>query len=227
MTKVITRLCADAKTAEALRNRLLRARLPAKAVLVIDGSGGTGATADNLVSMGVDPETATLYSQRIAEGCAVIMARATYKPLGAPRIARETLSAGDTLDMGDAVEETVVPDEPQPQGMSSAVLTDHPLFLTAPLTEGPRRGPVSEGLGIKLLSSRRPSPNAVISGGRLMTSFMPMLSRKKTANSAIPGGRHVSKAFWPMPLVTRKEGGRSVIPGGGLIFSGLPTIIRR
>ena len=59
---------------------------------------------------------------------------------------------------------------------------------------------------------------------------MPLVTRKRKANSAISGGGYMSKLFWPMPLLSRKERTRSVIRDGALPFSralGLPTIIRR
>jgi hypothetical protein len=232
MTTVITRLYGDPKTAAEAAGRLKWNGLPANAVRVItsDGPAAGGDLDARLARAGVDPAAVPTYTRAVAAGGAALVVRATYVPLGAARITRETLAKTKSVDSGGVVEEYYVSEGPDP---APSVLKSHPRFLSLDLKPGEYKGgPISADLGIRLLSKRE-RKSRVYHGGRYMSKWfwpMPLLATKRSASSAIKGGAHMSKVFWPMPLLSRKERTRSVIRDGALPFSralGMSTVTRR
>ena len=233
MTTVITRLYADGDAASAAARRLGWEGLPARAVQVIGGSGmSRDDIARKMEKAGVHETAVGTYAERVAAGNALLVVRATYKPLGAAQITRDVTARTKTIDIPGVVDDHYVVDPPD---HAPSVLKDHPRLLSLDLDFGEYKGgPISAELGIPLLTrGHRNRPLHVYRGGKHVSRAfwpMPLISRKRSANSAIHGGRHMSKLFWPMPLITRKERTRSVVRGGSLPFSralGLPTIIRR
>ena len=233
MTTVITRLYADEEAAGATARRLGWEGLPARALQVISASGMTrDAIAAKMTKAGVHETAVPAYAERVAAGNALLVVRATYKPLGAARIVREVTARTKTIDVGGVVDDHYVSDPPD---HAPSVLKDHPRLLSLDLDAGEYKGgPISAELGIPLLTrGHRNRALHVIRGGKHVSRMfwpMPLVSHRRKANSAIHGGRYMSKLFWPMPLITRKERTRSVIRGGALPFSralGMPTIIRR
>jgi hypothetical protein len=166
------------------------------------------------------------------QGDALLVVRATYKPLGAARITRDDHGETKARSRRRRGRRPLLPDGPD---HAPSVLKDHPHMLSLDLDFGEYKGgPVSAEFGIPLLTrGHRNRPLRVSRGGGHMSKWfwpMPLVTRKRKANSAISGGRYMSKLFWPMPLLSRKERTRSVIRDGALPFSralGLPTIIRR
>ena len=232
MTTVITRLYADAATAERIAEQLRWQGFPSSALRVISGKGTHTRTAkERLLDVHVPDGAADTYAKKVEGGNAVLVVLATYRPLGAARIAREALANSATIPSGVKDEETYVKETPKTE--APKILKEHPLFLTMKRHPGDYRpGTVSSEIGIPLLSPRRPKSDSVMSGGRYMSkSFwpMPLVSSRKPSGGVMKGGRHVSRAFWPMPLVTTKPPKRSVIPGGDLPLSRAmrwPTILR-
>ncbi|WP_439522681.1 hypothetical protein [Marivita sp.] len=231
MTKVISRLFADAAKAQAVKADLLSKGFPTKAVLTFGAEDKPGA--DDLKNLGMEKKTATAYAKNIGKGSTAMVVLATYKPLGAARIAREAFAATETIDVGDLSEETYVKEEPKGATESVSVLKDHPLFLTRRRDiEEHRPGLVSQSLGLRMLLPHKTGKRSVIRGGRYMSrSFwpMPLLTKNRHSDSVISGGKYISKYFWPMPLVTTSERRNSVIPNGGTPFSrmlNLPLLIK-
>lgn len=233
MTTVITRLYADEEAARAIARRLGWEGLPARALQVISGDGmARDAIAGKMRTAGVHETAVSAYSERVAGGNALLVVRATYKPLGAAQIARDVTARTKTIDVAGVVDDHYFADPPD---KAPSVLKDHPRFLSLDLDPGEYKGgPISAELGIPLLTrGHRNRPLHVYKGGKHVSRMfwpMPLISRKKKANSAIHGGRYMSKLFWPMPLISRKVRTRSVIRGGALPFSralGMPTISRR
>lgn len=233
MTTVITRLYADEEAASATARRLGWEGLPARAVEVIGGKGmSRDEIARRMTRAAVHEASVGAYAERVAAGNALLVVRATYKPLGAAQITRDVTARSKTIDMAGVVDEHFFRDPPD---HAPSVLKDHPRLLSLDLDAGEYKGgPISAELGIPLLTrGHRNRPIRVYKGGRHMSRAfwpMPLLSKKRSSSSAIHGGRFMSKAFWPMPLITRKERTRSVIRGGALPFSralGLSTILRR
>lgn len=231
MTTVITRLYADEETAERAQNRLRLEGLPKHAVEVISADGRKkNALSDRLEHAGVWDEAAKVYAGRIADGASLLVVRATYKPLGAAKLARGVLRETPAVDVGLDEEERFVPDGPE---RAPNILKDHPRFMTFPLEpDDYRPGTISDRIGVSLLTSWRPSGRKVFEGGRFMSRVfwpMPLTIRKKSTDSVIRGGKHVSKTFWPMPLVKTNPRRLSVIRGGGFPLSramGWPLLTR-
>lgn len=222
MTTVITRLYADEDTAKSVENRLRWEGFPKHTMRVITADGGDAdATRDRLSRADVNEALVSEYAQRLGAGAAVLVVYATYKPLGAARIAREIIGKSAALDQASDTNDFYVPERPD---HAPSILKDHPRLMTLPLEpEDYRGGPISRELGIRLLSPRKERTSA-IRGGRFMSrAFWPMslVSRGRKATSAISGGRHMSRAFWPMPLVSTKPRKNSVIRGGALPLSRL------
>ena len=231
MTNVITRLYADTTKAEAVANRLRWEGFPRNSVRVISADGGgDGAIRARLSRADVNDAIIGAYASKLADGAAALVIQATYKPLGAARIAREIVAKSDAIDGASEFNDYYMPDRPD---HAPSVLKDHPRFMTLPLEpEDYRGGPISRELGIRLLSPRK-SRNSAIRGGRHISKAfwpMPLVSKGRRATSAMSGGRHMSRAFWPMPLVTTKPRKNSVIRGGSLPLSrmlGWPPISPR
>lgn len=229
---VITRLYENEDAARAVARRLRRERFPDRAVQIIAPGAGLDRDAleDKMTRARVRPGAAATYADRVAEGAALLVIRATYKPLGAARIAREAVERSETVDAGVPVEEYKVESGPD---HAPSVLKDHPRFLTLPPDpEGHRPGLVTSRLGLPLLTQHRRKKSAMSGGGHMSRYFWPgpLIIRRKKATSAISGGRHMSRYFWPMPLVTTRPRKKSVIPGGGHPMSralGWPTTTRR
>lgn len=228
MTTVITRLFADKKTADMVANRLTWEGFPKSALRVI--ADADDALHERMESARVDEAARPVYAEKIGAGAALLVVHATYKPLGAARIAREVTERAGAIDVGAVPDDTWFPDGPE---RAPSILKDHPRFMTLPLDpEDYRGGPISRELGIPLLARKRKRNSAMRGGGHMSRFFwpMPLVIRKRSARSAISGGAHMSRFFWPMPLVTTKKRKNSVIRGGALPLSralGWPTISSR
>lgn len=231
MTTVITRLYADKAQAEKVANRLHWEGFPRNAVRVISADGGDqDVTKGRLARADVNEAVVGDYASQVVSGASALIIQATYKPLGAARIAREIVEKSGALDAPSEYNDYYMPERPD---HAPSVLKDHPRFMTLPLEpEDYRGGPISRELGIPLLS-RHKQRNSAIRGGRHVSKAfwpMPLVSRGRTAKSAIRGGAYMSKMFWPMPLVTTKPRKNSVIRGGSLPLSrmlGWPPIMPR
>jgi hypothetical protein len=214
MTTVITRLFASEKAVAAQIKRMQFKGFPRHAMRMFTS---VDAVADKLKNAGVKGSTADAYAEKLGDG-AVLLINATYKPLGAARIARELLAKAETVDMGGHAEESYVKTQPE---KAPSVLKEHPRFATM-LQEVENRGPITGMVGMRMLSPHRTKRSAMSDGGRRMSRMfwpMPLLKEKRKANSAISGGRHMSKMFWPMPLVSTKPRRLSVIRDGDHPFS--------
>lgn len=228
MITVMTRLYADTKSARKVADELRRERLPKDAVDVIDASAASVPAA--LERAMVHDSARSAYADRIAsDGAAAVVVRATYKPLGAPTIARGVLNASDSLDVPGATEEHAVAEQFGADHAPS-ILKDHPRFFTLiDEVDNAPRGPISEMLGLRLLLPHRSPGKSIFRGGRLFSPG-PHLSKRERSSSVLPGAPHVSRRFWPAALLSERPKRTSVIRGGKLVMSdlfGWPAIIRR
>ncbi|MEP3636136.1 MAG: hypothetical protein ABJM43_00135 [Paracoccaceae bacterium] len=210
MTQVITRLFSSVDAAHAQMNKMQLRGFPRHAMQVLPQASDVQA---KLADAGVADDTAKAYSKHKSKSSAVLLVNATFKPLGAARIAREMLDEVETVDMGALDEESYFKTTPE---KSSSVMKDHPRFLTliGAVTD---RGPITGAFGMRMLQPLRTKRSAMRDGGRRMSrAFWPMslLKEKRGASSVISGGRHMSKTFWPMPLVSNKPRRSSVIRDG-------------
>ena len=232
MTTIITRLFPSRESAAAAARDLDFKRFPKRAVQIITASADDGAEAVSaqLEHLEIDPAAAATYADHLTKGdTALLMIRATYKPLGAARIARETLAEAETVDVGQVPDDIYVPDRPE---RAPSVLTDHPHMLMLPIADDEiPRGPVT-GNFMRLLSPHRTKRSAMTGDHRMSRFFwpMPLLKRHRNANSAIHGGRVMSRRFWPQKLLSTAPRRKAVIPGGTHPLSrlfGWPTISHR
>ena len=233
MTTVITRLFESENLAYGIADRLRWEGIPQRAVRVLtsaEGEDPTDLTA-RLAKAGVHETAVDAYARQVAAGSAAVVVSATHKPLGAARIVRNTFNANTTLDAGEVVEECYVTDS---GNHAPSVLEDHPHFLTSRIDRKRIQdtGPISQGLGPKLLMKNHTSHSAM-RGGRFMSRMfwpMPLLSRSRNARSAMRGGGYMSRMFWPQRLVATKNRRLAVIPGGALPLSramGFATVVTR
>lgn len=223
MTTVITRLYANESTARGVEDRLRWEGFPRSAIQVISAAPDQArdALAAKIIRARVAESTAPAYADKLGEGMALLVVRATYKPLGAVRIAKEVLERSNAIDAGIQPDEIYVKDGPD---HAPSVLKDHPHFLTLPVLEDDiPRGPISAQFGFRLLSKRPRRLKVMRSGRRMSRMFwpMPLVTKNRKARSAMSGTRRMSRAFWPGPLITSKPRRRSVIRGGGHPFSRL------
>lgn len=218
MTTVISRVFPDKASAKKASQRLEFRGLPARACMII-ADVEEDAMWSKMDAARIDDSARQPYAKAIAAGQAVLVVHATYKPLTAATIVRDTLAKLDTVNVGDVVEDFFVPDGPQ---KAQSVLKDHPLFLTVRASRtGYSGGPVTRGLGFRMTKPHKARHSADAGGGFKSRAFwpMPLLSTKTRKSSVISGDRHMSKAFWPMALLSSKSGSTSVIKGGDLPFS--------
>ncbi|WP_299282940.1 hypothetical protein [uncultured Tateyamaria sp.] len=218
MTNIISRVFEDEAAARYAAERIVFRGVPSRDVKVIAGSDAE-ATNAKMAQAEVDDGTMSAYASALEKGQAVLVVRATYKPLTAATVVRDLLSKMDTIDVGDVVEDYYRVDGPE---VASSVLKEHPLFLTVRFDRtGYSGGPVTKGLGWRMLSQRRARTSAIRGGGFKSRVFwpMPLLSTKQRKKSVISGGRYMSKAFWPMALLSTKPRSNSVIKGGDLPLS--------
>ena len=141
MTQIITRLFADEKSAASVAGKLHEAGFPTYVPRIFKAPAehDAGAIAARLEKADSDPPAAAAaYAERLKGDAALLLVPATYKPLGAARIAREILSEAETVDVGDVPDDTFVPDRPD---HAPSVLKSHPLMITLPLyNDGCRAG---------------------------------------------------------------------------------------
>jgi len=220
---VISRLYSDRQSARGVRERLYREGFPRHMLsLISPDDGGDAAELRAKIERALVPaEAAEAYAAHVAGGASLVVARATYKPLNAVRVATETFESSGALDAGLAEESFKIQTPPD---QSPSVLKDHPRFFTIPPNRDHVGGPLSDQFGFRLVSAQK-RRDSVMHDGKLF--FGDGVIRKRRSSSVFPKGGYFSKYFWPMPLVSRKRKGLSVIPGGGTPFSrllGWPTI---
>ncbi|GAB5512235.1 MAG: hypothetical protein Rhims3KO_36360 [Hyphomicrobiales bacterium] len=169
MTQVITRYFESAEKAFSAKRSLQFERFPRTALRIFTETDGL---VEELTAQNVDEAAAKAYAKRLGKGGAVLLANATYKPLGAAKLVRQVTADIGAVDMGDVVEEVYVKDRP---GQTVNILNDHPLFLTRARDESPT--------------------------GYYMADWpIPLISRRKPGDAfAFP--RHSRMASWPIGLL--------------------------
>lgn len=224
MITVITRLYGDEQSGRGIRERLYRQGFPRHVLTLItpadaDGKAALQARMERAL---VPEDAAKVYAAHVAKGASLVVVRATYKPLNAVRIAKETFRTSGALDPGIEEEAFRVNSPPD---HAPSILKDHPLFLTLPPDPDRDARPVSERLGVRLLSHPKRRDSVMRKPKRF---FGEGIIRDRDSRSVLAPGTFVSKKFWPMPLLSDRKPHRSVIPGGGQPFSrlfGWPTVI--
>ncbi|WP_425041031.1 hypothetical protein [Primorskyibacter sp. S187A] len=214
-----------------MAKRLRWAGFPGYVVRVLHGAELPGQQiAGKLAGTGLASDVAEAYAAKMKSGASAVIVRATYKPLGAARIAREIFAESKAIDLGLAGEDARVPDLPD---HAPSVLKDHPRFLTAaPDPDAAPARPVTEVMGWRMLMPHRQTRSVMTRTKPLSAAFwpMPLISIKPRKSSVIRGGRLVSRSFWPQPLLRRSDRRASVMREGEGAFSrlfGLPLLSKR
>ncbi|WP_299140197.1 PucR family transcriptional regulator [uncultured Tateyamaria sp.] len=198
MTQVITRYFENASQAFVVKRSLEIERFPRSDLEVLTDTDTAG---DALTAAQVDPATVSAYAKKLAGGGAVLVARATYKPLGAAQLTRDMTAQMGAADMGDLVEEVSVKTAP---GRSLSVFSDHPHYLTR------RLGQMGDTVHmadwpIPLISRRKPVDAFAFPRHARMADFpMGLISRRKPKDKfAFP--RHARMARFPIPLLSKRK----------------------
>lgn len=198
MTTIITRLYADQAAARAVVNRLLQKGQDESTIDVITRDTVGGPEAA-MQSARVPAASAATYAAAMKGREALLVVAAPFNPLGTAREAIRTVNDSPALRVGVGDEDYYIREAVRSEN-SGSVLTNHPLIMS--------------------------NPHSRLSHGHILGSN-PIIA-SKPRNSAIRGGAHMSRFFWPMKLVSAPKEKTSAIRGGFLFSSlfGIPTIIR-
>lgn len=176
MTTIVTRLYADAKTANQAATALKLQNHPDDNIDVIEQ--GTGAKAA-MIEARVPEDSADAYSKKMTKGNALVVCRAPVVPFGAARNAMHTLDEFESIDAGVENENVYLKEGPEGD-MFLDMKVDRTHRHWATWGKERRRGLVSDAFGLRTLSPY------------------------KTRNSAMSGTHFMSRAFWPMPLISHR-----------------------
>lgn len=212
MTTVVSRLYADADTADAVVADLKKSGLPSRTMDRIEGGSDSAATAEKITAARVGEGAARRYAEQMSGGQVLVVARVPLVPLGAARKVQEKMDAHGPVDAG--VEESeanlYIAEKPHKVEVSvPKVLKNHPRFLSSDYVPGNNRY-----------------------GGLMSDAFhIPLLIRRRRPGRSVAGWTGpMSTRFFPMQLVIRRERKKSVLDDGGPVFSralGLPLLSRR
>ncbi|MEM0946752.1 MAG: PucR family transcriptional regulator [Pseudomonadota bacterium] len=199
MTIVITRYFNDPKSVRAATEELLlRRRFSLKIIRVFEDAQ---TLARDLKAEQVDPSAAAAYAQRMANGGAVLLVLAGYKPLGVAQITRDVAREFGAVDMGDLVEEVYVKEQVRP---TLSILDDHPHMMFRP------RYPESTtyhmaNWPIPLINRRKPYDDSLFPRHARMANIgLPLTIRREPySESMFP--RHARMADFPIPLLSQRK----------------------
>jgi hypothetical protein len=226
MTTIVTRLYASPEVAERVAATLRDDGFPEATLSII-----TEADTDAMKAARVDECAAGLYAEAMTQGQALFVCRAPFVPFGAARRAREVADGEPAIDAGVADENRHVEEIAKGRGTSSSALGTHRLILTSEdyVGSGWSGWRLSDVLMWPTVSRRKTRPDNLLKGRTHITGSRGSLVRTgRRSSSVIPGGRHMSRFFWPTPLVTTGRK-RSVLTDHPRITErlGLPTLTRR
>jgi hypothetical protein len=196
MTTIITRLYKDLATAKGVAGALVAAGHDPATIDVIIRDGAGDAEA-RMIEARVPRASASAYAPGIAKGAALLVVQAPFAPMGTARHAIRVVNKTPALSVGLADEDVYIREQPKVE------------------TEGK----VLQGTVFYMSNPHRSLTHAHVLGAN------PILpARPRT--SAIPGGRYMSRMFWPGKLLSPRKDRTSAIRGGMLISSifGIPTL---
>jgi hypothetical protein len=224
MTKIITRYFDTVEAGRMVKRELVYAQQFSSRILrVFESSEGM---TEVLIAQGVEAASAEAYAARMANGGAVLLVRAGFKPLCVAQITRDVSAQMGAVDMGGLVEEVYIKDSRRP---SLSVLTDHPHMMSRPL-DSAMRSTYMANWPIPLISRRKPFNGFDFPRHARMANFPIGLISKRKPSDAFAFPRHARMANFPIPLIIRRT---ETSAGSGAEFSerrgyfGLPTLIRR
>jgi hypothetical protein len=197
MTTIITRLYPDLATAQRVV-AALQANGHAPSTIDIIAQGGDGPSEDRMISARVPKASAAAYAPGISKGAALVVVRAPFAPIGAARDAMKVVNRTAAMDVGIKDEDVYIREAPKVETM----------------------GTVQRGTVFYMSNPHRQMVHGHVLGSN------PILPAKERT-SAIRGGAHMSRMFWPMKLVSTGRQASSAI-SGGFLFSkmfGIPTLL--
>ncbi|MEL7116932.1 MAG: PucR family transcriptional regulator, partial [Pseudomonadota bacterium] len=164
MTTVITRYFEDAGQAHAVKDELVyRQRVPRSIIRIVAQADGL----DGLIDGGrILPDTGAAYKERMANGGAVLVVAAGYKPLGVAKIARNAMESMGAVDMGDLSQEVKTKDE----GKGLSIIQGQTLMMTRQIDSAAMRYHMADW-PIPLISRRKPFARALFDIHARMANF--------------------------------------------------------
>ena len=204
MTTVVSRLYADRNTADAVADALrAEGHLSENIDVITEGDDA----ADRIAAARVSREAAARYADKLGDGKALLVTRVPFIPFGAAVNAIETVDRFESVNAGVARQNEYIREQPSERFFKKKVLDGSPLMLStklqgtnrrfltgSPAASGKRIGPISEKLGL------------------------PLLSKHRSHRSLIRGGGFMSRKFLPLPLLSHRNRGKSVY-SGRMLFS--------
>ena len=199
MTTIMTRLYPTQSAAHAARASLLEKGQNEDTIQIIL-AGKSEEAAAAMNAARVSKASAAAYLQAMTGKQALLVVQAPFNPIGTAQKAMRVLQKHPSLDVGLADEDLYLREYPDAR-FSNSIMNDHPLFMSNPF--------------------RRLSHGHIFGSNPIMKS--------KPRSSAMRGGGHMSRMFWPMKLVSPPKERSSVIRGGRLFSSlfGLPLLTSR
>ncbi len=196
MTTIITRLYSDPAAASAAMAALLDDGQDEDTIQVITGSTAGGAAAA-MKAARISSVPAAAYGEALTGDRALLVVQAPFSPIGTARNAMKVLRKHPAMDVGLDDEDEYLRENAGEQ-YSRSILETHPLLMSNPF---------------------RRLPHGHIFGNN------PII-HSKDRTSAIRGGGHMSRFFWPTRLVSAQKQRSSAIRGGFLFSSlfGLPLL---
>jgi hypothetical protein len=203
MTKIITRYFESAETAHAVRRDLVFVkRLSQQIVHVFEQT-------DGLEEAGVLRSTIDAYRSRLAQGGAVLLVQAGFRPLGVAQTTRDMAAMSGAVDMGGVVEEVTVTED---ASHAPSIRTDHPLMMSSFREPGTTTYHMANW-PIPLISRRTPMKASLIEPhARMADVFWPLTVDGKPFTFSLFDD-HQRMANWPIPLISRRK------PGDRFAFS--------
>jgi len=196
MTTIITRLYPDQLAANAARASLLSIGQNEDTIRIISGTDAV-ATAAAMKAARISTGAAATYAKAMTGDQALLVVQAPFNPIGTARNAIKVLQKHPAMNVGLADEDIYLREYPSIAEPSS-ILAKHPLVMSNPFRK--------------------------LSHGHILGNNPLLASKERT--SAMRGGGHMSRLFWPMKLISERKTRNSVLRDGVLFSSmlGLPLV---
>ncbi|MEM6386042.1 MAG: PucR family transcriptional regulator [Pseudomonadota bacterium] len=199
MTKLITRYFDSVDRARTARKDLIFIRQFSDRIVHLYES--EEEFAQRRADFTIDSATADAYARRLASGGAVLLVEAGYRPLSAAQTTRNVAAELGAADMGDLVEEVLVPDS---SAAAPSIYLDHRYILSR------RREPGNTNYfmanwPIPLISRRKPVTFSLVEPhARMADKILPLISDSKPYTFSLIDD-HARMANWPIGLISKRK----------------------
>jgi hypothetical protein len=202
MTTIVSRLYADAKTAEQVVTALRIQGHPASNIDTIPAGSDAEAA---MVSARVPEASAAAYAKAISGGNTVVVCRAPVTPFGAARSAIATLDEFDSIDAGIANQNVYVREEPK-ENLLMDLKVDRTHRHWATWGTERKRGLISDAFGVRTLSPYKTTRSCYTGENRYFADFiMGHLSKRKPPENAVFRGENKYFAGFILPHISRRK----------------------